>query len=775
MLIKCQCFSKVTPKTQTVFTMTFKTEETFKDFVSSSTDMVVPRSMLRVVENGLYVFNPITQAPTINRTLVTSQTNIFSLLNKSFIKSGSDPVKWYVFSAARLVAGDPTELPYTFTNIKALLNQYHCIPKHSGVDAAPAGPRRHSDNVFGIYETSFGGGLLLDQINLTSEYISVARVGTQRLGGVYDSFNSVRDIVTSGSVSFANLQFYESLTSRFPSVLDVLLSSANSEEEDKKAVEHYKTTVSAVNDSGCEHIKEYLRKTSTFDDYTPEKHYGYTFPPKKSLLGVVDGMTPIMSCGQLTKNVMNGKDMFPNSICNIIKGTNVYSLSGLCNSNRKLLMSGERVQDLLRTVHSITTNVPILASPIAKEQGYRYCTLLSPSKLDDTYTDVTALTAVTRHTQDPSMVSYNTYSRAFRGRCPSLTLNEVINPRMTVFSLAIDVDDRDLINTFYSTSVSDTWPHRAEVVRVMKEAMTDFVSTIDPSGVILGGSDATRGAFSCYSYESRPDNAKHTKVGLRFIYKFCRLAFKDTTVVRDLLKAFRFFVCRKAKSIGCSIDEAIYSSEQGHLLRLPMMGKHINGDKSLSRQLIPLFVEATNAFKPSAGLVHMEHPTFDRETARVLTSIGDISDLVTKYSPKDAEFFLLNKKGGMQRNRWWKKQTPADDDDTSLKCNYTTFFNGLLDNVLMPAVWARGAGGGLPQDTFQEVRRRIGKTGDEYAIIPAIKWCTLREHVNPHGNPCRYFLNVRKDDTFSMSMFCYGCGVDSAIYVGDLPKHATSP
>lgn len=759
-VLLCKCFSKSSVETQTIFEKYFRTEREFHSFLTSRSELIVPKNSLKQTEGKLIRYNIADDKRVVNRSLVISQTNIFSLLNKSFAKCGSDPVKWYIYTAARLVVGDQDELPHTFTNLKAVLTQYHSIPKARVARQPSHNVNNASDDIFAIYKRVFGGDRLLPYIDLVRECVSASSLAIKRLGEVYDSFNSDRDTIASGSVSFANLQFYDSLSSRFKSVLDVIMSSKNSLAEDESHLKEYKRVVETVNDRGCKYIKEHLRDTARYVDYDPSVHTGYTFD--KEFNGNY-GLTETQSCGRLSKDVLR-RDLFPNSMSKCIKGTSVYSISNLCNSDKRTLMNGDKVKEILREKHGVPTDTAFMAVPSGGGQnitGFQYCRLINPVKLDCDYHHLPALKEVKHHVKNPSMATYNRYSKAFRTGCPKLLLNEVINPKMTVFLVSLDVDDKEMVKSFYSSETNNAWAVREKTIKIMEAVMAELVSIIDPSGYIMGSSGDSIGGFSCNAYESKPDTPDITKVGLRFVFKFRKMIFKDSSVVSNFIRAFKFFVFRRASSIGCAIDEAIYGSQNGHCLRLPMMGKAHLQDRLISRQLLPLFTACTSAYLPSSGLVHAVHSSLRKGSAKVLTHIGDISDLVKKYSPRDAEFNLLRKKN--QKKVWY-----GDKGEGGSHRSYTEFFKSILHDVLLPAVWA--CGGGDPDDHFEEVKRQAGKYHEEYTLVPSIRWCTIRHHTDTNGNPCRYFIQITPDDSFSLCMYCFGCGVDRNVYVGKLPS-----
>ena len=774
----CRCFTQLSTLTEPVYTKYFQTEEAFHEFISSPR-LIKATKTFNLVPNTLTLWNPIGKKLVNNRMLVTSQTNICSLLNKSFTKCSSDPLKWFIFTSARLVSGDPTQQPHVFTNITAILHEYHHETLKPGSsneseDGLPAeGGDRH--DVFSVYDTWFGGtDRLLHASCLANEYVTGARGVITRLEGIYKDYNSNSDIVSCTSVSYANLRFFEDLSERFKTVWDVLGSCQDTAEQDRKYVDKYQQEVRTVTDRGFDHIKSFLKSTIRHEPYDPSAHVGYTFDDPTAPTSGTHGHTPPQSCGDFSKEILK-KNLFPNSMFKCIRGTSVHTIAALCNSDSKMLMSGDKVKDALRNKYGITTDVAVMAVSAGK-QGYRYCKLNKPDALNSGYwSNKPLLKAILAHTSKPSMDSYNKYINEVRRGCPKLMLNELIVPKKAVFVLSLDVDDKELVNVFYSKESTATWAVRAETVRLMTTLMEDFLNIIDP---LDGGENGHN--VSCSGYESIPDSMNDMrKVGLRLVYKFPRLLFKDTEVVNNFIRAFKYFVFRKAPSIGNSIDEAIYQPNTCHLLRLPMMGKAALANGAMSRQLMPIITTRNKSFLPTTALVHAKHSSLDEANARVITEIGNINSLVEIYSPRDAEFNLLKKRGRRRRIKipWWMSSDATEggsreeDDDhaasTQPIVNHSQYFLSILDSIIMPAIQRRG--GGDRTARLQTVKINLSNQYTSYTLAPMIRWCVHRQHVLVSGNPCRYFITIGQNGTFRVNMSCFGCGVHSDIYTGTLP------
>ena len=730
----CKCFSKMDVAARTVFTKTFQSEEDFRAFVGSNPYHVDVAAELDRVDNALMVRN-MAAGGTIgpNKSLVTAQTNIFLALNRSLAKCGSDPVKCYLFTAVRLLVGEEEEMPYTFTNLKPFLNQYYAASKCPKVTHT-----NPADDVFTVYKRVFGGDNIFRYINLTREALTAAILTTRRLEEVYDQYNSDRDTVSCNSTSYANLEYFCAMGNRFGSILDILTSD---KKDDEAHLEDYQSKVRTVVDSGAQYIQEYVKATVKYDQYDSEKHTGYRVD---ETFNGAHGITPPSSCTQISKDILK-KDLFPDSISRCIKGNSVHQISHLCNSDRRTIMSGESVKHLLREKHGVPTDTAFVGMQTPRG-FFSFSRLLNPSQTDKAFTTATAMNTIKAHVPCPSMMSYNRYSQELKV-APQLTMNELINPRMTVFTLSLDIDSKELIQQFYSSTVKDTWKERETVLRVMRETMSDFTTK-----VIRQGREEEE--FVCSLYESRPESAATNKVGLRVVYKFKRLVFKNTDVLRRFIRAFKFFLTRRAPALGYAIDDAMYASaEGGKMLRLPCMWKIKNGKPT--RQLIGVMDKTSRSFVPSYALVHHKHTYLAKEKVRVMTDIGDIQSLIK--TPQDAEFNLLRN----SRKRKYKQIDAAVTD------RFTAYLTSIIDDTLMPSV--HSLGGGFEEDRLTGVRRRVAGDRVEYTLTPTIRWCTKKRHTDPKGNPCRYFVTL-KDGTFSVGMMCFGCGFDRNIFVGDFPS-----
>ena len=179
-------------------------------------------------------------------------------------------------------------------------------------------------------------------------------------------------------------------------------------------MQKYQSTVRTVTAWECDHIKSFLKDTVRYEPYNSSIHVGYNFnnsiPPAK------DGpnrVTEPQFCGDFSKDILK-TDLFPNSLFKCIRGTSTHSIAALCNSDSKLLMSGEKVKDILGGKYHIPTDVAFMAAPAGK-WGYRYCKLTSPDKLNKNYgSNKTFLKSIISHTNNPSMTSYNQYISAVR-------------------------------------------------------------------------------------------------------------------------------------------------------------------------------------------------------------------------------------------------------------------------------------------------------------------------------------------------------------------------
>lgn len=711
----CKCFSKSSVVLKTIFTKIFNNEEEFRTFATKSYCDVTE---LDRVDNALIVKNIVTGGFVPNKTLVTAQTNIFLALNKSLAKCGSDPIKCYLFTAARLLVGDEAEMPYSFTNIKAFLSHYYAASK-----CAKITHDNPADDLFSLYNRVFRGDKVFVYINFARETLTAAILATRRLEEVYDQYN-LDTIVNFNGLSYANLEFFCAMENRFGSVLDILMSDKS---EDEAQVNDYKSKLETVSDCGAKYIQEYINQTVKYETYDHKKHTGYTVD--NNFKGD-HGITPAAYCGQISKQILK-TDLFPNSISKCIKGTSVHHISNLCNSDKRTIMSKKSVKDLLRTKHDVPTNTAFVGTQTSR--GFMFSRLLSPAAMDKTFITTPLINAIKSHVTHPSMVSYNRYSKEL-SVAPHLTINELINPKMTVFTVSLDLDSKELVKMFYRTS--EAWKEREKVMKIMRETMEKMTPLKE---------------FICCMYESRPDSADTDKVGLRVVYKFKRLVFKNTDVLRRFIRAFKFFLTRRDPVLGNAIDDGMYTSGGGKMLRLPCMWKIKNGKPS--RQLIGVMDKKSMSFLPSYGLVHHKH-TYLAENKRVevMTDIGDIKSLIK--TPQDAEISLIKSK----TNRKRKAAAPPSQ--------ILHHLTDIIEDSLMPAIHSRG--GGIKDDKLTGVERRYVGYRDQYTLTPTIHWCTVKKHADPKGNPCRYFVSLN-GTSFSVGMMCFACGFDPNIYEGDLP------
>jgi hypothetical protein len=743
--LMCKAFSKANDvATRTVYTKRFDCEDDLKAFVG---DGIVRTAELDPVKNVMTVKNVADGTYTMSKSLVLEQTNIFLALNRSLSKCSSDPVKWYIFTAARLLVGHPEEMPYSYTNLKAFLSQYYQAskqqqhPNNQGTYGNPA------DDVFTVYSRVFGGrDNLFRCVDFARETISAALIATGRIDEIYDAYNFDRETITCNSVSYANLEYFCDMNARFGSVIDILMSDRAA---DQGLVEAYRDRIGSVVDSGAKYIRGYLRETVKYEPYDPEKHRGYVFDDVKR---GTHGITEAKTCGQVTKDVFAaGPDTFPSSMAKTFRGTSVLHISHLCNSDRKMIMSGEPVKDLLKSA-----GVPVNAAfvGVQMDRGFQFARLMNTAELDSGYTTPPVFRAISTHSRKEvglKMNTYNAYSRELRSGVPKLTLNELINPRMTVFTLSLDLDAKDLVRQFYGPDIKDGWAERTAVTNVLKEVMGELLSVIGKRGE----------EFVCCTYESRPDSPEVVKVGLRAIFKYRRLIFKNTDVLARFVGAYKFMLTRKAPALGYAVDDTMYTGN-GRMLRLPAMWKVKN--RQYSRQLVGIMYKPSKAFTPSYGLVHAKH-TYLEGPVEVMTDIGCIQSLIK--TPQSAEYALLKKRkrgggGGGGYESGTKRRKMG---------GYTEFFSGILDTVLMPAV--HRTGGGCSEDRLVGVTRRI-TAGDreEYTLTPTIRWCVNRAHLNPNGNPCRYFVNVMEDGFYTLGMMCWGCGFTRGIVTGNVPEES---
>lgn len=743
-VVKCKCFSKMAPRVEmyTAYTAYFETTEAF-DRLLANDDVVVKRRDLVMEPNTLYSYSLDKKRDVENRSLITSQTNIFSALNTSFVKCSSDPATWYICTASRLVVGDTDEMPYPYPTIVPFMMQYNANAKSNVWQKR----RNAYDDIFSMYIQLFGGTKLTRYVDLASETIKAACLAAARFGHIYNGYNEDRVVSECPSVTYANLEFYNDMHSRFKSVLSLLTSVTDSPERDREYVAAYRRRIKTLADRGSDEIRKYVQSTAAFSAYDSDVHSCYEWDQTASCN--VNGLTPVRSCGQMSKDIIKG-DPFPNSLTKQIKGTSVAAVSYLCNSDRTVLMTGEKVKTILQKRMNVPINTPFFGTPVGL--GYQFCRLVDPHKLRQKFTDPSTLTMVKRHVARPSMTTYNAYTRSFINNCPRIALNEIINPHMPVYALCIDVDSKELVGSYYNSDNDDSWPVRARVIKGMEDSMEEFMEILDQDGHL--GKDKRE--FVMYAYESKPESKNIVKVGLRFIYKFKYLVFRNTEVVHNFLVAFRFFLSKKIPAVAYSMDLRMFKAYAG-MLRTVMSCKVIN--HVYCRELMPQFVSANFAFVLDQTLFHTKHGYLAKAGVVVLDRIGDITPLIKTTRTEE---FTLQKKVKNAR-RAMSQSTGVSRDDN------LTYFKSILRSRIMPAIWS--SGGGYEDEVLVDVKRKPGFDFTEFNLHPMIHWCTVRHHRNPAGNPCRYFIRIdRETGTFSLNMFCFGCTVDKDILVDRLPN-----
>lgn len=757
-LLKCKCFSRAAVDVKLIFTKAFGTEEEFEASVEE--DLILPRNELTEVAGGLRLFSLQCQREVVDRSLVITQTNIYSLLTKSFMASGPDAVKWYVYASSRMVVGDWDEMPVSYPPLKPFMASYMKT-------VTPATPRRtdvrSSEGIFSTYANNFGGSRVFALVNYASEVVAAACASSRRIGAIYREYNAERTAITCNSVTYANLAFYKDLGERFGSILDILHSTQDTAEEDERRVAAYRTRIRTVSDRGAVEIRRYLRDTTSYEAYDPTSvHSRYRFDEGNTALP--NGLTEPAGCGQMCKDML-GEDMFTESMCKQIRGTSVASLSSLCNSDRTSLMTGEPIKPVLEKVHNLPVNTAFVGVPNGRG-GYKYSRLINHRKLSKLYVSASAMHAVAAHAENPTMASYHRYRTLMARECGKTALNELINPHMTVYILSIDVDDEELTASFYRPGTADGWVARQKVVDALEAAMGEFMEVIDQREV-LGES---RREFHCQVFESTPPDANVKKVGLRVIYRFKHLIFKNTKVLNNFIRAFKFFLVRRIPSVAYSIDVHMYASAAG-MMRLPMTYKMASG--KYVRQLVPLFTSVNRAFTPVFGLVHSPHHLLaPHEEVKVMTSMGNISNLI---KTAEKEEFKLRVENRAKRKI---KRRGDEEDGVVLDVDVTTrFFRSLLESgAVMAAIHEKG--GGVREESLTDVQRRVSarSCGEEYLFAPPIHWCTVRSHRDPMGNPCKYFVKIGEDkSTYSLWMYCFACRVDVGILDGMVPPETFVP
>ena len=736
----CKAFSKSSVVPQTIYTKEFQCEDDLLAFVGKET---AKTSELKSNPTTLMVKNVVTNTYCPTRSLVITQTNIYLALNRSLSKCSSDPVKWYIFTAARLLVGDPEEMPYSYTNLTAFLTHYYQASKYHQDHTVYSNP---SDDVLKVYSRVFGGKTkLAAHVAFARETISAALQATRRLEDIYDAYNFDRETITCNSVSYANLEYFCDMNARFGSIIDILMSDTKKDQEHVKA---YRARLETVVDSGAKYIQSYLNDTVKYEPYEHKKHTSYEFD---SVRRDTHGLGKTMTCGQMTKALFtDGPTTFPTSLSKTFRGTSAHDICHLCNSDRKMIMSGELVKDILKR----TTNVPVNSAFVGVQMnwgGFQFTQLHNRKELDEGFFTSPMFRALSVHTKKDvgqKMTTYNAYSRELRTGTPKLALNELIVPYMTAFTLSLDLDAKDLVKQFYGANVKDGWGERKTVVATLEAVMTEML-------LMVGRKNEE---FVCCTYESQPDSPAVSKVGLRVIFKFKRLIFKNTKVLARFVAAYKFFLTRRSPALGYSIDDAMYTGT-GKMLRLPAMYKIRN--KQPIRQFVALMFRPTKAFAPSYGLVHAKHTFLAESGVEVMTDVGCIQSLIK--TPQNAEYDRLTKRCEQPPSFTERKRRVGG--------GYTDFFTSILKSTLMPAIHAAG-GGGYPEDTLTGVTRQVGsfEGTESYTLTPAIRWCVNRAHINPSTNPCRYYIVVNTNGTYSLGMMCFGCGFYGKIFIGDISE-----
>ena len=129
-----------------------------------------------------------------------------------------------------------------------------------------------------------------------------------------------------------------------------------------------------------------------------------------------------------------------------------------------------------------------------------------------------------------------------------------------------------------------------------------------------------------------------------------------------------------------------------------------------------------------------------------------------KYSPRGAEYNLLRKKAHKSnKNRlWWNitDKIEVEEEEFSPIMNYAQYFMTILANCIMPAILQNGDGEKHARLTRVKINFSNKHTSD--TLTPLIKWCVYRQHVNKSRNPCRYFITIGEDNTFTVNMSCFG-------------------
>lgn len=808
--IECKAFSTTSPDMWTPFLLKFTSDAVFKEERKRNPHLSFPRSRFITLKNILMI-SPLGKSskPVPNRTMKMRRSDITAALTRSFNKCNFDAKKWYITTALRLVVGESNTWYHniTFPVVKSIIDNYHQMIGGHDIQqtlddfeeensvANKGTSDHHTKQIHRVYKDAVEKHLE-SLLSLTTEYGGVVKRVFDSLTGTYKTFNQRVDAVTSNTVTFANLLYHDMIKQRYPSVLEII-HEENTAERDDVLLQKYISELKTINDSGCEHIKTFLKQTVEFEPFDSIRHKGYVFTNQdKSACVIERGTTEEESIGNIYKKIVHS-DLFPHSFSKKIKGTNIFSTVQLCNSNNACLMTGQPVKDILQK-KGIMVNIPILCSIEPEEMTvhkklyqpiYRFCILKDPVGLDMPYLKNAPNLEIQLHVQNPSMQTFSKYAEKYiktalvsktkkeKTIIPRRALNEIIAPNFPIYTLSIDIDDPELVNAFYNNTEQNTWNVRSRLIRSMTDLMNTYLS-------LFHSHLPKQNKTTCCGFESIPDNNVHKKVGLRLLFRFSHLIFKNSKVVQNFIKGYIYFVSKQEKSVGSSIDTAIYGSKC-HQLRLTHMAKKLYVPKDqlykktkmsvlhMSRPLLPLFIQKdASMLCPSFSLVHKEHRGFCRDDgAVVLTEIGNIDELVSKYSPQDAEFNLLRqrslkrekKRGSFQEDSmiYSSPDIMSGIDDKYLAKDYSSYFNSILHSILLPTIY--GFGGGVVLKDFLYFSRR---SPTQYILYPSIPWCVKRGHQRPYQNKCRYTINILSaTHEFVLNSYCFGCNCGSSIEI----------
>lgn len=743
----------------TVFTKVYDSESEFLRDISRRSEGGAPVFSLDEVyqiPHTLSLYSVINRETVDNLLLKTSQTNILTLLNKSFTKSDSDPVTWYVNVCCKLLCGDNSELP----NVLCMRRFTRCFQSViSDIDATVVTNKIRlakgvSHDIIALYEAVFGGQNIVEYITLARMIISVSTLAMQNTINVYKAFNSDRHTNIGGCLTFANSQFIDTLNDMFKTPSDLLTSEYLQKDKLDDKVKEFWDIVKRVASQGSTEIVQFLKDNIRVTDFDPQKHSCYNLTPPTDRGDMTKyGTTPPEWSGPIAKRIIPTENPFPGSMCKQFRGVNSMVLASLCNSDRVMVMSGEPVKKVLQRLHGVQyINRPMLS--VARDNGYQYCILIDKNALDVQFATRKIITAIKKHTQNPSMITYSDVIDAF-DEVPSLYFNEVINDHLTVFTLPLDIDSAELISTLYSSENTDTWELRAKIHDRMKSEMVDYLQMLNHDGTLTTGGNGGSLDFTCSCFESRPDS-KITKVGLRVIFRFKGLSFANISVAHQFVLGYQFFLSNTVPVIAHAIDMRPFTNATKSM-RLPGMYK-----TKESRQLIYVPTDSNTSFFPSKALVHAKNSP-DGAPLRVITRFGNIAHL--KLDP-DTEASKLCEKAKRRDARQLRMASfyALNGNVAAL----TSFVQSQIGSI-MTAI--HGCGGGVESDALTGVKLQQ-RSPHTILLTPRIHWCVKRRHGNPAGNPCSYSLKLMDDNRrYSLFMFCFACGVVDNIYVGDLPAH----